>query len=63
MEFPDMATAKNWYHSPEYQKILSLRTGSAISDLILVDPVGPDFTSADWAQRIRASLGQQDNGI
>jgi uncharacterized protein (DUF1330 family) len=60
MEFPDMATAKNWYHSPGYQKILSLRTGNAISDLILVDPVGPGFTSAGWARRIRASLGQQE---
>ena len=59
MEFPDMAAAKNWYHSPEYQKILNLRTDNAISDLILVDPVGPGFTSAEWARQIRASLDQQ----
>ena len=43
MEFPDMDTAQKWYNSPEYQKILHLRTGNAISDLILVDQVGPDF--------------------
>ena len=55
-----MAAAKNWYHSPEYQRILCLRTGNAISDLILVDPVGPDFTSARWAQQIRAALGQEN---
>ena len=62
MEFPDMVTAKNWYHSPEYQKIVNLRTDNAISDLILVDSVGPDFTSADWARRLRTALDQQESG-
>ncbi len=56
MEFPDMATAQRWYHSPEYQEIIRLRTDNSISDLILVDPVGPDFTSAAWAGRIRAVI-------
>ena len=55
MEFPDMDTAKEWYNSPEYQKILHLRTDNAISDLILVDQVGSDFTSAAWAQQIRTA--------
>ena len=53
MEFPDMGTAKEWYHSPAYQEILHLRTDNVISDLVLVDPVGPAFTSAEWAQQIR----------
>ena len=56
MEFPDMDAAKGWYYSPEYQAILHLRTDNVISDLILVDPVGPDFTSAAWAQQIRAAV-------
>jgi uncharacterized protein (DUF1330 family) len=56
MEFPDMDAAKQWYHSPEYQEILHLRTDNVISDLILVDPVGPDFTSADYAGQIRTLL-------
>lgn len=56
MEFPDMETAQKWYSSPEYQKILHLRTGNAISDLILANQVGPDFTSASWAQQIRAVI-------
>jgi uncharacterized protein (DUF1330 family) len=56
MEFPDMATALKWYNSPEYQKILHLRTGNAISDLILVDQVSPDFTSAAWAEQIRGVI-------
>jgi uncharacterized protein (DUF1330 family) len=54
MEFPDLDTAREWYNSAEYQEILPLRTGNAISDLILVEPVGPDFTSAEWARQIRA---------
>jgi uncharacterized protein (DUF1330 family) len=56
MEFPDMTTAKRWYHSPGYQRILHLRTDHVISDLILVDGVGPDFTSAGWARQIRKAL-------
>jgi uncharacterized protein (DUF1330 family) len=56
MEFPDMDTATEWYHSPEYQEILHLRTDNTISDLVLVDPVGADFTSAEWAQQIREAI-------
>ena len=56
MEFPDMETAQKWYNSPEYQQILHLRTGNAISDLILADQVGPGFTSAAWAQQIRTAI-------
>jgi uncharacterized protein (DUF1330 family) len=53
MEFPDMDRAKRWYHSPEYQRILRLRTDNVTSDVILVDPVAADFTSAAWAGRLR----------
>ena len=59
MEFPDLKTAKRWYESPEYQEILALRTDNAISDLILVEPVGPDFTSAEWAGQIRTVIAGQ----
>lgn len=52
MEFPDFDSASEWYHSPEYQKILHLRTDNTISDLILADEVEPGFTSAMWAERI-----------
>jgi uncharacterized protein (DUF1330 family) len=55
MEFPDRETAGTWYDSPEYQQILHLRTDNAVSDLIFVDPVGPDFTSAQWARQIRSA--------
>jgi uncharacterized protein (DUF1330 family) len=56
MEFPDMDTAKAWYRSADYQEILHLRTDNVISDLILVNPVESDFTSAGWAQKIRSLI-------
>jgi uncharacterized protein (DUF1330 family) len=62
MEFPDMNTAKQWYRSPEYQKIIHLRTDNAISDLILVEPVAPDFTSAEWARQIRTVIATSNSG-
>ena len=56
MEFPDRETARKWYDPPEHQDIRRLRTDSAISDLVPVEPVGPDSTAAAWAQQIRAVL-------
>jgi uncharacterized protein (DUF1330 family) len=56
MEFPDMASATKWYDSADYQKILPQRTTHSISDLILVDGVGPGFTGAGYARRIRAAI-------
>jgi uncharacterized protein (DUF1330 family) len=56
MEFPDMASAREWYDSADYQKILPQRVDHSVSDLILVDGVGPAFTTAGYAQRIRAAI-------
>jgi uncharacterized protein (DUF1330 family) len=56
MEFPDMESAKQWYNSSEYQNIVHLRTDNTISDLILVEPVSADFTSAEWARQIRGAI-------
>jgi uncharacterized protein (DUF1330 family) len=39
LEFPSRAAAEAWYHSPEYQRILPLRTSSSRSQFILVDGV------------------------
>ncbi len=58
MEFPDMETAKQWYHSDGYQAILRQRTDNAISDLILVDPVAPGFSAAAWAGQIRTAIAE-----
>ena len=37
IEFESMAKAKEWYNSPEYNPLVSRRTGSTDSGLILVD--------------------------
>ena len=39
LEFPSRAAAEAWYHSPEYQRILPLRTRAARCQFILVDGV------------------------
>ena len=39
IEFPSRAAAEGWYKSPEYQKILPLRTNSTVGNLIIVDGV------------------------
>ena len=58
MEFPDMDAAKAWYFSPAYQEILPLRTGTSISDLVLVDAAAADFTAKRWAGQIRAEIAR-----
>ena len=39
IEFKDMAAAKAWYHSPEYQAILPIRLGASHGSLIFVQGV------------------------
>ena len=56
IEFPSYKAAVDCWHSPEYQKILHLRVNNVISDLILVDGVGADFTVTGFAQQVRAAI-------
>lgn len=37
IEFPDVATLKRWYRSPEYQAILPLRKRASKGSLFLVE--------------------------
>lgn len=39
LEFPDKETAKKWYHSPEYQKVLPVRLANATGSAILVEGI------------------------
>ena len=55
VQFPSREAATAWYNSPDYQEIIALRTDNAISDLVLVDAVAPDFTSRAWVQGMRGS--------
>jgi uncharacterized protein (DUF1330 family) len=47
VEFPDRASAENWYRSDAYQSILPLRTENAEGSVILVDGNAPDHKGAD----------------
>jgi len=47
IEFPDRATARAWYASAAYQKILKLRTDNAVGDVILVDGVSEGHRATD----------------
>lgn len=37
LEFPDMETARRWYDSPDYQAIIPYRSGTAKTELVLVE--------------------------
>ncbi|HEX8966609.1 MAG TPA: DUF1330 domain-containing protein [Chloroflexota bacterium] len=39
LEFPSREAAEAWYHSPEYQRILPLRSRSSRCQFVLVDGV------------------------
>jgi uncharacterized protein (DUF1330 family) len=39
LEFPDVATIRAWYQSPEYQQLLELRKRTATSDFVIIEGV------------------------
>ena len=41
IEFPDLATARRFYQSPEYQAIVGIRHAAATSRVVLVDGHAP----------------------
>jgi uncharacterized protein (DUF1330 family) len=40
LEFPDLAAARRWYESPEYQKILSIRLANSTGRAFIVEGIG-----------------------
>jgi uncharacterized protein (DUF1330 family) len=40
IEFPDLDTARRWYHSDEYQATLKIRQANSTGRLILVEGAG-----------------------
>lgn len=54
IEFPDMDKARDWYHSPAYQEILSLRADHIDGDLLLIEGVAPDYDPRERATKLRA---------
>lgn len=37
LEFPDLAAAKGWYDSAEYQAIIKARTDNSVANFLLID--------------------------
>jgi uncharacterized protein (DUF1330 family) len=37
IEFPDIASIKNWYRAPEYQPLIALRRSAATDVMIMVE--------------------------
>jgi uncharacterized protein (DUF1330 family) len=56
VEFPDAASAKAWYDSPGYRKILRLRTDHIDGSVILVEGVRPGYQAALTAAALRRRL-------
>ncbi|WP_194836173.1 DUF1330 domain-containing protein [Nocardia sp. XZ_19_369] len=54
LEFPDLATARAWYHSPAYQQIMHLRTDHIDGDLLLIEGVEPNYDPRARAVKLRA---------
>jgi uncharacterized protein (DUF1330 family) len=40
LEFADIAAAKRWYNSPEYQKILPIRLANSTGRVLMVEGIG-----------------------
>jgi len=51
IEFPNRASAAQWYHSPAYQEILPLRVANATSTILLLDGVDADHRATDVLRR------------
>ncbi len=39
LEFPDMATLREWYDSPEYRPLLELRQRSTLSNVVAMEGI------------------------
>ena len=37
IEFPDIASIKNWYRAPEYQPLIALRRSAATDVMIMIE--------------------------
>lgn len=53
IEFPDLATARDWYESEDYQVIIPLRTRNAGSIVAITEGVPSDYTTARTVEKLR----------
>ena len=54
IEFPDKDSARSWYASPAYRRILPLRTENSRGDVILIDGVAHDHRATDILGEVTA---------
>ncbi|HLT70726.1 MAG TPA: DUF1330 domain-containing protein [Acidimicrobiales bacterium] len=59
IEFPDVASARAWYASDDYQAILPLRTRNIDGAAIIVDGVPPGYEASATAARLREAARAQ----
>ena len=57
LRFPDPQAARDWYSSPEYQRIIELRTRNATSVIALLDGVPPGYSSQDTVRKLAKAGG------
>lgn len=57
LEFPDSASARRWYDSPDYQAILPLRTERATSLAALVEGVREGYSAAEKLSQLFPQRG------
>ena len=55
--FPDLDSARAWYHSPGYQEILPLRTRNSDGVALLVDGVPEGYRAAAHGEELIAANG------
>ncbi|MBA1155323.1 DUF1330 domain-containing protein [Microvirga mediterraneensis] len=53
--FPDGDSARAWYDSPAYRRILPLRTGNSRGDVFFIDGVSADHRAADVIAKLPLS--------
>lgn len=55
IEFPDLATARAWYDSEDYQSIIPLRTRNTSSVVALTEGVPATYSTQQTVDRMRAA--------
>ncbi|MDI6103693.1 DUF1330 domain-containing protein [Actinoplanes sp. NEAU-A12] len=59
LSFPDVASVRDWYASPAYQKILPLRTAHIAGDVVVAEGVAPGYDARQTAAAMRAARAAQ----
>ena len=55
IEFPDLATARAWYESEEYQEVIPLRTRNCHAVVALIEGVPSGYSTHDTIRSMRGT--------